>query len=130
MHSNTYLCNEVIIELFYTNAGVYSIDPRDIGDEIAKVKLLKKLGQNADLDVEELNQVKDIASITEPEMKNSKDNTSSSKTELENIEPFTPLRNEVVSCETDSSQNPEYYFMNISDAQLYWLKQKFDMDTI
>ena len=119
MHSNTYLCNEVIIELFYTNAGVYSIDPRDIGDEIVKVKLLKKLGQNADLDVEELNQVKDIASITEPEMKNSKDNTSSSKTELENIEPFTPLRNEVVSCETDSSQNPKYYFMNISDAQLY-----------
>ncbi|MCF6466620.1 MULTISPECIES: hypothetical protein [Eubacteriales] len=112
--------------MFYTNAGVYSIDPRDIGDEIVKVKLLKKLGQNADLDVKELNQVKDIASITEPEMKNSKDNTSSSKTELENIEPFTPLRNEVVSCETDSSQNPEYYFMNISDAQLYWLKQKFD----
>ena len=40
------------------------------------------------------------------------------------------LCNEVVLCETDSSPNLEYYFMNISDAQLYWLKQKFDMDTI
>lgn len=114
---------------FYTNAEVYSIDPRNIEEEITKVKFLKKLGQNANLNIEELNQAKDIASIAEPKIKNAKDNTSSSKTKLNNIEPL-PSRNEVASCETGSSQNSEYYFINISEAQLYWLKQKFDMDII
>ena len=40
----------------------------------------------------------------------------------------SPSRNEVELCK--AAQKTEYYFMNISDAQLYRLKQKFDIDTI
>jgi DNA primase len=118
---------------FYTDSEVYSIDPRDIKDEIAKVKLLKKLGEHPDFDIKELKEIKDIniTSITEPDMNNAKDNTNNHKFELNRMDPLpSSLRSEVELCETDSSQNPEYYFMNISDAQLYRLKQKFDMDTI
>lgn len=114
----------------YTDSKVYSIDPRDIEDEIAKIKLLKKLGQHPDLDIKEVKKIKDITSITEPNMNNTKNSTNNYRFEPNSIEPLPPSRSEAELCETDSSQNPEYYFMNISDAQLYRLKQKFDIDTI
>lgn len=116
---------------FYTDSEVYSIDPRNIEDEIAKVKLLKKLGEHPDLDIKELKPINNIASIVEPNINNTKDNTNSNILKPANVDPLpSSPRSEVELCETDSSQNPEYYFMNISDAQLYRLKQKFDMDTI
>jgi hypothetical protein len=45
---------------YYTDSEVYSIDPRNIEDEIAKVKLLKKLSKHPDLDIKELKEIKDI----------------------------------------------------------------------
>ena len=36
---------------YYTDSEVFSIDPRDIEEEIAKVNLLKKLGQQTGLDI-------------------------------------------------------------------------------
>ena len=118
---------------YYTDSEVYSIDPRNIEDEIAKVKLLKKLSKHPDLDIKELKEIKDIniTSITEPDMNNAKSNTNNCKFELNRTDPLpaSPCC-EAELCKTDTSQKTEYYFMNISDAQLYRLKQKFDIDTI
>ena len=118
---------------YYTDSEVYSIDPRNIEDEIAKVKLLKKLSKHPDLDIKELKGIKDIniTSITEPDMNNAKNNTNNCKFELNRTDPLPPSpRSEAELCDTDTSQKTEYCFMNISDAQLYRLKQKFDKDTI
>ena len=62
---------------YYTDSEVFSIDPRDIEEEIAKVKLLKKLGQQTDLDIKELKKIKNITSIVESNINISKDNTNS-----------------------------------------------------
>ncbi|AST58009.1 DNA primase [Thermoanaerobacterium thermosaccharolyticum] len=116
---------------YYTDSEVFSIDPRDIEEEIAKVKLLKKLGHQTDFDIKELKKIKNITSIVESNINISKDNTNSNIFEPASTTHITsPSRNEVELCKTDSSQNPECCFMNISDAQLYRLKQKFDKDTI
>lgn len=116
---------------YYTDSEVFSIDPRDIEEEIAKVKLLKKLGHQTDFDIKELKKIKNITSIVESNINISKDNTNSNIFEPASTTHITsPSRNEVELCKTDSSQKSEYCFMNISDAQLYRLKQKFDIDTI
>lgn len=116
---------------YYTDAEVFSIDPRDIEEEIAKVNLLKKLSQQNGIDIKELKQIKNITSILELKTNNSNDNTKDNVFEPAGTPHITPpSRNEVELCKTDTSQKTEYYFMNISDAQLYRLKQKFDMDTI
>lgn len=116
---------------YYTDSEVFSIDPRDIEEEIAKVNLLKKLGQQTGLDIKELKPINNITSIIELKTNNANDNTNDNVFEPSStIHITSSSRNEVELCKTDSSQNPEYYFMNISDAQLYRLKQKFDMDTI
>jgi DNA primase len=116
---------------YYTDSEVFSIDPRDIEEEIAKVRLLKKLGQQTDLDIKELKQIKNITSILELKTNNSNDNTKDNVFEPAGTTHITlPSRNEVKLCKTGTSQKNEYCFMNISDAQLYRLKQKFDIDTI
>ena len=116
---------------YYTDAEVFSIDPRDIEEEIAKVNLLKKLSQQNGIDIKELKQIKNITSILELKTNNSNDNTKDNVFEPAGTPHITPpSRNEVELCKTDTSQKTEYYFMNISDAQLYRLKQKFDIDTI
>lgn len=116
---------------YYTDAEVFSIDPRDIEEEIAKINLLKKLSQQNGIDIKELKQIKNITSILELKTNNSNDNTKDNVFEPAGTTHITPpSRNEVELCKTDTSQKTEYYFMNISDAQLYRLKQKFNMDTI
>jgi len=116
---------------YYTDSEVFSIDPRDIEEEIAKVKLLKKLGHQTDFDIKELKKIKNITSIVESNINISKDNTNSNIFDPASTTRITPpSRNEVELCNTDTSQKTEYCFMNISDAQLYRLKQKFDKDTI
>ena len=116
---------------YYTDAEVFSIDPRDIEEEIAKFNLLKKLSQQNGIDIKELKQIKNITSILELKTNNSNDNTKDNVFEPAGTTHITPpSRNEVELCKTDTSQKTEYYFMNISDAQLYRLKQKFDIDTI
>lgn len=116
---------------YYTDAEVFSIDPRDIEEEIAKINLLKKLSQQNGIDIKELKQIKNITSILELKTNNSNDNTKDNVFEPAGTTHITPpSRNEVELCKTDTSQKTEYYFMNISDAQLYRLKQKFDIDTI
>jgi DNA primase len=116
---------------YYTDSEVFSIDPRDIEEEIAKVNLLKKLGQQTGLDIKELKQIKNITSIIELKINNANDNTNDNVFEPASTTHITPpSRNEVELCKTNASQKTEYYFMNISDAQLYRLKQKFDIDTI
>jgi len=116
---------------YYTDSEVFSIDPRDIEEEIAKVRLLKKLGQQTDLDIKELKQIKNITSILELKTNNSNDNTKDNVFEPAGTTHITlPSRNEVKLCKTGTSQKNEFCFMNISDAQLYRLKQKFDIDTI
>ena len=116
--------NTLLDSGLYTDSQVHSIDPRNIEDEIAKVKLLKKLGRHTGLDIKELKPANNIASIVEHNI----NNTNIFKPA--NSDPCPSPRSEIELCETGSSQNPKYYFINISDAQLYWLKQMFDMDTI
>ena len=60
---------------YYTDSEVFSIDPRDIEEEIAKVNLLKKLGQQTGLDIKELKPINNITSIIELKTNNSNDNT-------------------------------------------------------
>lgn len=116
---------------YYTDSEVFSIDPRDIEEEIAKINLLKKLGQQNGVDIKELKQIKNITSVLELKTNNSNDNTKDNVFEPAGTTHITPpSRNEVELCKTDTSQKNEYFFMNISDAQLYRLKQKFDIDTI
>jgi len=116
---------------YYTDSEVFSIDPRDIEEEIAKVNLFKKLQQQAGIDIKELKQIKNITPILELKTNNTNENTNGNIFEPVNPPHITPpSRNEVELCKTDTSQKSEYCFMNISDAQLYRLKQKFDMDTI
>jgi DNA primase len=116
---------------YYTDSEVFSIDPRDIKEEIAKVNLLKKLGLQTGLDIKELKQIKNITSFIELKINNTNDNTNSNVFDPASTTRITPpSRNEVELCNTDTSQKTEYCFMNISDAQLYRLKQKFDKDTI
>jgi DNA primase len=116
---------------YYTDAEVFSIDPRDIEEEIAKINLLKKLSQQNGIDIKELKQIKNITSILELKTNNSNDNTKDNVFEPAGTTHITPpSRNEVELCKAYTSQKTEYYFMNISDAQLYRLKQKFNMDTI
>jgi DNA primase len=116
---------------YYTDSEVFSIDPRDIEEEIAKFNLLKKLSQQNGIDIKELKQIKNITSILELKTNNSNDNTKDNVFEPAGTTHITPpSRNEVELCKADTSQKTEYYFMNISDAQLYRLKQKFDIDTI
>ena len=123
--------NVLLNSRYYTDAEVFSIDPRDIEEEIAKVNLLKKLGQQNGIDIKELKQIKNITSILELKTNNSNDNTKDNVFEQAGTTHITPpSRNGVELCKTDISQKTEYYFMNISNAQLYWLKQKFDMATI
>jgi len=116
---------------YYTDSEVFSIDPRDIEEEIVKVNLLKKLGQQNGIDIKELKQIKNITSVLELKTNNSNDNTKDNVFEPAGITHITfPPRNEVELCKTDTPQKNDYCFMNISDAQLYRLKQKFDIDTI
>jgi len=123
--------NTLLDSGLYTDSQVYSIDPRNIEDEIAKVKLLERLGKLSDLDIKELKSINNIAPIVEHNINNTRDNTNSKILNPANADPHPSFsRSEIELCRTGSSQNPEYYLMNISDAQLYWLKQMFDMDTI
>lgn len=123
--------NTLLDSGLYTDSQVYSIDPRNIEDEIAKVKLLERLGELSDLDIKELKSINNIAPIVEHNINNTRDNTNSKILNPANADPHPSFsRSEIELCRTGSSQNPEYYLMNISDAQLYWLKQMFDMDTI
>jgi DNA primase len=84
---------------YYTDSEVFSIDPRDIKEEIAKVNLLKKLGLQTGLDIKELKQIKNITSFIELKINNTNDNTNSNVFDPASTTRITsPSRNEVELC--------------------------------
>ena len=89
---------------YYTDSEVFSIDPRDIEEEIAKVNLLKKLGQQTGLDIKELKQIKNITSIIELKINNANDNTNDNVFEPASTTHISPpSRNEVELCKANAS---------------------------
>lgn len=115
---------------FYTEADIYSLDPRNIKNEIAKVNLLKKIDTHANMDKKVLKFIKGISTINELAVNGIKSALNSSIKEQGTEEPASSSRDEVEVEKKSSSQSTDYVFTNITDAQLYRLKQRFDIPTI